>query len=402
MCFMVTAAGQAEETHAPSARKDACRAFRVHLNTEAPQPPVEIAGDEEKCIAWFESLDHDQDGIKDWTATYDGQTNSVLFPFDEDMDGDGTVNVLDEAPLDSSRPSKSAQRSLAAKKVPRHLSLGGKAGRLQAQLFRRFNVLAIDHTDRHSAGALAALLTLYEKAIPETTRAELSSVRYVYAFAGHDRVFNIAAYHRQARALSIGGLGAYGPQDKQFDADTRLSVFGSFAHEIGHAFLFDRMSAEELRDVGTEFGNWAETEPSDLTKPSAKAPMKLSGFLDHRFFRSHPLRELARTTRKDPKNLEFINRGIWRDSNLVSEYATTNIHEWFADAFAAALMHKLGEQGELGPQWRERLARLPKQPGAYWVNYNNLTPSFRTWFDSRLAPARTPANVSGGKKSHGK
>jgi hypothetical protein len=397
---MVTAAGQAEETHAPSSRKDACRGFRVHLSAEAPQPPVDLASNEVKCITWFEALDHDRDGIKDWTATYDGQTSSVLFPLDDDMDGDGIVNVLDEAPLDARRPSKSARNSLAAKNVPRHLVLGGKAGRLQAELFRRFNVLAVDHTDRHAPGALAALLTLYEKALPETTRAELNSVRYVYAFAGHDRVLNIAAYHRQAKALSIGGLGAYGTHEKEFDAETKLSLFGSFAHEIGHAFLFDRMSAEELREVGTRFGNWAEPETTDSTKTNV--PINLSGFLDHRFFRSHPLRELARTTRKNPKDLEFINRGIWRESNLVSEYATTNIHEWFADAFAAALMQKLGEQGELGTDWRERLARLPKQPGAYWVNYNNLTPSFRTWFDSRLAPARAPANDSGGKKSHGK
>lgn len=320
-------------------------------------------------------MDLNHNGVSDWTAKVDGQISDVLYPNDDDLDGDGVPNVLDPAPLDP-RVSKA---KLAAGGVPEHLAAQGPLGLVQGEIYRNFGMIAIEHTDRHSIGVLKALKTVLERGLSTATRKRIESVKYIYAFAGHDPVDNIAAYHRQARALSIGGVGAYG--EGELDDERRIAALSSIAHELGHAFLFDQMSPAELTTVGTRFGNFRS--------PPESSPA--SDFLDRTLFLSHPLKSIARLAGRNKNHgLDFISRPFWREVNIVSEYATTNIHEWFADAFAATVLQRLGEEGELGKNWQSKLTRLPAHSGAYWVNYNNLSVDFRHWLEARMArPAVT-------------
>ena len=348
-----------------------CRVFRVHMSAEVPAPPQPGSLAEKNldaCIAHYTRLDLNRNGVPDWTARYDGRTSDVLYPNDEDLDGDGIANVLDPEPLRKSPKSAATGIGIG---IPTHLAMTDERAAIQARIHSEFGIIAIDHTDRHSLSGLEALEEVLRHALPAEARLKLKSVRYVYAFSGHDSSVNIAAYHRQAMAISIGGAQAHGDDDGTERSRTRLKA--AIAHELGHAFLFDEVGAKELGVIASRFGHW-QTVIGDS---------KLSSLTDDaRLFRTHPLRALARLARpKGERN--FTTLGLWREANLVSEYATTNVHEWFADAFAATLLHRLGEKGRLGPGWRLYLQGLSGAHDGYWVNYLNLSPRFRDWLEQR-------------------
>lgn len=352
-----------------------CRPFRIHLRADLPQPPASgtaAAKDLGTCIAYYESLDQNHNGVPDWTGHIDGRISEVVFPNDDDMDGDGLPNLFDPLPLTPASNTK-AVPVLAKGAIPAHLAMTGVRGRLQSLLYRRHGVLAVDHTDHHATRALRALLMVFDKGLTSNTRRQLKSVKVVYAFLGHDPVYNIAAYHRQVKAISVGGEMSY--PDEKYRAP-RIALIGSIAHELGHAILFDQIKPDELGEIAARFGNWApivgEGHIADLVK-------------DQRLFRSHPLKALARLAVRNPAQAkEQISRSVWRDSNLVSEYGTTNVHEWFADAFAAHVLRRLGERGLLGPRWRENLVLPLNEPEGFWVNYSNLSPEFEKWLSQRF------------------
>lgn len=367
-----------------------CRPFRVHLHMELPPPPPPDAeNDLDKCIAYYSAFDTDKDGTPDWTALIDGSISDVLYPNDDDMDGDGVTNILDPDPLNP-KVSKGAR---GANGLPVHLAMEGKAGEVQADLYKKFGVLAIDHTDKHSAEVLEALLLVMKKGLPLNALKSVKSLKYVYAFKGHDPQVNIAAYHRQAKAISIGGVTSYG--DGELSQVIKIKVIAAFAHELGHAFLFDRMSAGELRDIGTRYGQWKITADDPST----------NDLHSHWFFQSHPLQRLAKMGRLSATESQtFIRKDLWKSLNFTSQYATTNLHEWFAESFAARILKNLGESGSLGESWREKLVRLPEHSNGYWVNYNNLSDDFSRWIETRIsaipAPDAGPKTMHLQKKTH--
>ena len=44
-------------------------------------------------------MDTDRDSLPDWTAIVDGKLSTSLIAFDDDIDGDGKTNILDENPF---------------------------------------------------------------------------------------------------------------------------------------------------------------------------------------------------------------------------------------------------------------------------------------------------------------
>src|SRR5690606_30863060 len=68
-----------------------------------------------KCLLSYIEMDTNGNGIPDWSAIIDERPSRILFPEDEDIDGDGIINVLDARPfnVDSSIPNKGV--------VPLHL-----------------------------------------------------------------------------------------------------------------------------------------------------------------------------------------------------------------------------------------------------------------------------------------
>lgn len=318
-------------------------------------------------------MDFDADSIQDWTGMIAGHPSSILYPNDDDLDGDGVGNLLDPEPLN---PEVSRSR-LAQNGVPQHLSIEGEAGELQGRLYKEHHILAVNHTDQHSVEVLRAMILLLEKGMPKKLWKSIDSAQVIYAFKGHDPKINIAAYHRNAKALSIGGVSSYA--SNAIDNHQRIRILSSLAHEIGHAFIFDRMTPSELKDLGVTHGGW---------KPAFEDASAQS-FMDRAFFRAHPLKSLTRVDRatgiKDQKITaqKFIEKEDWQGVSLTSEYAASNLHEWFAESFSATLMNRLGEEGHLGQDWKKNITRLPEVSGGYWVNYNNLSNQIRNWIEQK-------------------
>jgi hypothetical protein len=185
-------------------------------------------------------------------------------------------------------------------------------------------------------------------------------LKYIYAYAGHDAEFDIAAFHPEARAISIGGLSSY-PNELHSQA-VFIKILSALAHEMGHDFLLRRMSPHELRKVSERFGGWGPI--------FTKNPTSLYSSV---FFEPYPA--LAETQ----------NSSSWvRKHNVASAYSLHNVHEWFAEAFAATIMNRLGEKNLFGHDWKSLFTHPPERQWDYWTNYNNVSADFTSWLNQKL------------------
>lgn len=305
------------------------------------------------CVDHFIHLDTNKNGIPDWTAIVQEQPSQVLYPNDPDQDGDGIPNVLDADPLHDESAMK--QTALLTEKkmqtqfeIPAHLKiLRPDVGVLQNELFKKFKIIAIDHTDQHSAFVLNELLFLLQNGFPPNF--QLKNLRIIYAFAGHDPSRNIASYHLQAEAMSVGGFFSYGL--KPFSAQKKIDLLVTLAHEIGHAVLFEKLTPKKLMNAAVKFAQW----PSSDNTESFFAPI---------FFQAH-----------------LLSHG----KNLVSQYSVTNQHEWFAESMSASILTKLGRKGLLGNDWHSLLMKAPQKNSPFlWTDYNQISDDLNAWLESLL------------------
>ena len=305
------------------------------------------------CLGYYTSFDTDHDGIPDWSAIIDQQPANILFPADPDQDGDGLLNMRDPQPL-----QKNAKAEIETTGIPRHLEFDAQkrpeAYLLQQKLYREFGIVAVDHTDEHSASVLRELLFLLRNGYARRFITSLKNVKFVYAFAGHNHGGRIATFHGQAQALSFGGKSVY--PNEELSAQARLELLSAFAHEVGHAVLFEKMRARELADVSSHFSGW---------KKISKAQLK-ADFFSPVFFEAYPNKP---------------------GRNVVSQYALVNRHEWFAEAMAAAVLHRLGSAGggrRLQPNWNSLLIKPSFDSSlngqGYWADYTQISDEFLDWF----------------------
>jgi hypothetical protein len=306
----------------------ACSRFRVHLGAALPNVPhssakrelpeelaaaiktwerhLDFLKDEERrrewlaCIQEFIYLDTDGDSVPDWTAVADGRPSQVLFPLDPDIDGDGLPNILDPDPY---RPNPNFISDSG--KVPKHLRIKGESAKWQAKLWRNFRVLAVDHSDRHRSEVLRTLHSTLGLPAIQSWRRRSQSLRVVYAFESHDPHFQIAAYHPSAAAMSVPGVQGY-PAPEKFSEAQRCQLTGALVHELGHALLFSSIPARELQEKAARFGDWELPE----SIPTIWSPL-------------------------------WLVRGLLGPRS-VSAYSTKNVHEWFAESFAAFVFQRDG------------------------------------------------------------
>ncbi len=237
----------------------------------------------------------------------------------------------------------------------------------QQKLLRDYGVEALDQTDRHAPAVLESFYFLLKNAFtPEFVRG-LRGLRYLYAYAGHDRLYDLAAYHPDAKAISIGGQSAYG--DLRGVPDVKVLM--TLAHEMGHVYLLERVTLPELRDVGERFGGWG----------SVLSGAPLQSYYAKALFSRHPA-----STRTDAEGDASEGDDERRRHSLCSGLALRNVHEWFADAFAAAMLRRLGQSGVLGPRWHEQVISRPKSRRMYWHNYHLVSEGFSAWLDTKLKP----------------
>jgi hypothetical protein len=230
------------------------------------------------------------------------------------------------------------------------------------EALRELGVVALDKTDRHSPAVLANLVLLLRHGLPPGFLPALKNVRYLFAYAGHDAYYDLGAFHERARAISIGGTLAYPGEGKAPD----MAILATLAHEIGHAFLLAKVSPTELREVSEKFGGWGAVF-------GAGAPP--GNLHDAAFFAPRP--------GEPPKS----ERGRF---SVCSQLSLKNVHEWFADAFAADALARLGRGGWLGAGWRSGLAHAPTRPGEFWTDYGQLSPAFARWLEEKIGAVVPP------------
>lgn len=301
------------------------------------------------CLAYYVEFDSNQNGVPDWSAIVDQQPARILFPQDLDQDGDGIPNILDVHPL-----RRQKEKTIGIGDIPPHLRMDSQkrpeAATYQLALFKEFGWLAIDHTDEHSPAVLRELLFLLRKALPKEFTSSLKGLRFLYAFAGHDRSRNVASYHWQAQALSIAGLSSY--SNPEITSAEKFELYATWAHEIGHAVLFEKQRAATLAEAAERFAGW-----------------KLGGEKEHHF-----------------SSAFFRPFSGLPGKNMVSRYAMTNVHEWFAESFAAVVLHRLDQQGVLGPAEKKLLLQKTAQSDS-WTDYGNLSPEALKWFEAIILDA---------------
>lgn len=311
------------------------------------------------CIRHYAIQDADKDGIPDWRAITDAKPSRILFPQDDDIDGDGTDNVLDPEPFNA-RVAGSANPN----ELPPHLlSADERTAELQRKLFKEFKIIAIEHTGDHSPLVLENLMFLLRHGFKNSSSWRLSTFKYIYAFSGHDTSHDMAAFHADAKAISIGDRETY--PDSESLGGISIPILTTLAHEIGHAFLFEKVKPAELKKISKDFGGWG---------PVFDDAGSLN-FFSRAFFMRHPLRRFLRTPSAGWNPAEF---------SVASTYALSNVHEWFADAFAASTLKRLGQSGLLGKGWEKQLAIPPKRFKTNWTNYNNVSTDFHAWVGRKL------------------
>ncbi len=243
--------------------------------------------------------------------------------------------------------------------------------RLRSQLLKEYGIKAVDKTDRHSPAVLANLLLLLQSAFGKDEIENFRQFRYLYAYEGHDSHYDIAAYHPETKAISIGGKDTYSDQDP----DHQIVILAALAHEMGHAFLMERVSAEELERISRRYGGWG---------PVFKGS-KIDDLYSPRFFSAHPLSKIFNEESSSrPIDRKYVEQDRWKKNSLASRYAEKNVHEWFADVFAAYALNELGKKNLLGKDWREKLISLPLSQQDYWTNYNNISNPLKHWIAQKL------------------
>lgn len=300
------------------------------------------------CLLYYVKLDTNQNGIPDWSAINDHQPSHVLFPEDPDQDGDGIPNVYDPEPLIKNRSNNRIDR------IPAHLKFDQKkrpeAARLQELLYHKYRILAIDHTDQHSPTVLRKLVYLLEKGFSKKVISKLN-IQFIYAFSSHDSNRNIASYHFKAHAISIGGISNF--SENSLTPYLELKILSALAHEFGHAFLLEKISAKNLIEISSRFSDWNIKNDSEITD-LLFSPV---------FFEPYA---------------SVQNR------NIVSEYSKYNRHEWFAESFAAAVLNELKLFKFLNNIQKKELQKKSSENLEFWVDYSQISDDFRFWFNKQL------------------
>ncbi len=262
------------------------------------------------CAEPYLRLDTDQDGLADWTIAFEQELSTTLIPYDPDIDNDGIKNMFDPSP---SKVSSKILRGSTG--LPLHLlDKDIKLQSLQEELYKRYDILVVNHSDEHSLGVLSNLKFLLENGFPDGFLSRMNEFKILYAFSGHNQFNNFAAYHRQMKAISIGGRLSYG---EELSTEQRVDLLHTLAHEIGHASLFGLVSPQELRGLAE----------SQVRVSKILAPHTILSFLDNFFFR--PL-------------VEKTDIGH-------SRYSQTNLHEWFAETFSAIVLQRMRAKGAFAP-----------------------------------------------------
>jgi hypothetical protein len=236
-------------------------------------------------------------------------------------------------------------------------------------LFKDYGIRVLPGDTEQSPEVLHSLIFLLKNTLSMESVHKLASFRFIKASADKNLTEEISSFDLEERSIIVPGISL----DSAFRGNpkNRIKIIAALAHEIGHAFLFQNISAQELTYIADHFGGWSHSHCQNRAPSSVRSDC---------FFQHHPKfsRECSYRSGLDHVSLEM------RENNITSEYALEDIHEWFAESFAAYLLSRLGEKGLLGGDWKQRLVLVPENKKEYWINYNNISPEFHSWIEARI------------------
>ena len=251
-----------------------------------------------KCIRNYIFIDTNHDGVADWTALVDGRPSRILFPNKPNINGDGIPNVLDPNPYVAHKVTQTSG-------IPEHLKIGGKAGVWQEKLWLDYKVMAVNHTDKHFADELETIYSVFKLDPIRKWKKRDQIFNVIYAFRSHFPKAEAAAFHPTAQAMSLAGKAGY--ENTELNEKQKCKLVATVLHELGHAFLIENISSQELKDAATKLVGW--DFPSWLPTSSIWNPTFFESYSGHQ-------------------------------NSFVSNYAKSNAHEWFAETFAARIWEK--------------------------------------------------------------
>ena len=197
------------------------------------------------------------------------------------------IEILMTVRADSFRLSRMAGEKDAGKKA---LAGSGSTG------YRSYRRASCRHFGRHLFYSSTRLRSNWKK--------EVRGFNVLYAFGHRGLNSEAAAYHPTAHAISIPGKRGLGIN--RLSKIQKCKFVSSILHELGHALLFEIVTADELREKAIQLGRWNLPTLSD----------------------------------GDIWSTIFFGPTNGPQEEFVSEYAQTNVHEWFAESFAAYIWQK--------------------------------------------------------------
>ncbi len=269
-------------------------------STPATTASVDLTKDSLICLHQFLHTDFDKDGVFDWKIMEGSRRLSKILPQDLDWDNDGIENLYDHQPLIKNSFKK-------IKNIPEHLLLStakdSTENFLQNKIWEECGVLALNYTDSHSVDNLQDFLKVCRHSM-KTLKGKNRGL-LLYAFSSHTYTNPASAsFYPELNAMSIRGTS----YEKEYGAG-KDSVARTIAHELGHFFIFNFMTPAELKFAACEFGLWTNKNQTSTS------------FFDSFFLQT-------------PKSTD---KGY-----APSDYARTNVHEWFSEVFAEFLIKRIG------------------------------------------------------------
>ncbi|MGE0172728.1 MAG: hypothetical protein AB7T49_08085 [Oligoflexales bacterium] len=184
---------------------------------------------------------------------------------------------------------------------------------LKHSLFNSTKIRASDGNDTLDPQVLAAVIGIFEFGLPKDFHKKLTRLKALYAFQPKAAGKRLAYYDEKREAIVVPGASHFWGSSGKLATRT---LYGTLAHEIGHAVIFSVLTAHELARVAAKFGGWPP-------------PTEAQTNFHHPFFleRPYPSRSYNATV-------------------FPTSYAFTNIHEWFAENFSRYIL----EQMSLAPR----------------------------------------------------
>lgn len=388
---------------APSAEERAAHSALLEGADPEEAELLDACYGEEEDLLVYAMRDSDGDGIHDYRVS---DAFGKLHEGDRDLDGDGTVNVLDGDPHDAARGGADSNGNGVPDAVD-WSSSGREAGaQLQQELAARYGILLVDR----SAG--------FEETLARSTYDVLERV-YRLPLAGDVGLAALAVVATEEVCLLTeevddGTHGVFVPQSRSltlYRAGLDASPFvqlGLLAHELGHAyqysldFDFDDLAAENVRFQYPAPTFYAEVAAFGwIADPLAAAdvPLPRRLYTDHYFGVEPSYRYRGRSPEAwvqwlaelyDEQGDGYLEDERIVAAGIVGDYSLENPWEWYSDNLIAYLFMEMEDAIAADPSLGEvrdaLVARMRAESREAWpaFRYENVAPEVRAHMRQRF------------------